>query len=211
MVDIVTSGEILSGEKRPLTLDLAQGIFIQSFRFSQGNDELQKLIFYYLHLLRPDWKVSGAFRIELEKAVRAPIKKILDVDYQTREKESGQHPSSHLFASPNEQKITDSVNGMLNIMKNTLDGFRYKFPANSLTRGFGGPAITASSIAGLYGDPIPLIAESMANMDFYYRKKGRKVDYLYNYAIQDRPTGLLEYDLMFDQIRSHLSQSRSAG
>lgn len=53
----------------PLTLPAARRVLMTSFYLSQGSYPLQELLFGFVHLLRPDWRLSEAMSQDLLRLV----------------------------------------------------------------------------------------------------------------------------------------------
>lgn len=67
MVDTLTTQETSLPLERELTPEYAARIIFDSFRFSQGDPDLQKQIFAYLHGIRPKWKISNDLLNKISK------------------------------------------------------------------------------------------------------------------------------------------------
>lgn len=64
-------------EKNELTPENGARIFTLSFRFSQGNVKLQELLFFYLRILHPEWRMNAELMNKIASRVKPAMEAYL--------------------------------------------------------------------------------------------------------------------------------------
>jgi len=161
-------------------LDLHRGlsIFINSFRFSQGEPSLQQDIFKYLHILHPDWRIDPAMKRNLFRQGLQAIKRIVPTS-----ETAGNVTSSHQVVDEDKQvPLASETRYRLNDMQDEL----------------------ASPMFSRRGELVARIVKVMMAKDTKFLKQGRPLSYVCHYGINAHSTGIEEYDMLFKEIRSHI-------
>lgn len=179
-------------QKDPLTTDNAKQLFIQSFRFSQGDESLQVLLFQYLHIEHPLWKIRPRLRREVFEASKPAIERFVHNRSTHRYAEEG-------FAA--EKSISDlDILEPLNLMRIIFSESYYKnlLDEETLRTVFNDHYYMTDLL-----NPLPVIAKLIKEKDEIFRQRGRSIGHFNHYSVEGHSTGTEDFDQMFKRLRDY--------
>lgn len=176
-----------------LDVEQAGNLFIQSFRFSQGEVELQEDIFRFLHEIHPEWRMSDDFR---EKVYAESIEKIKNIVFASSRRGIPGGPKNNMHTTVGtthpQDRAVEVVKGGAKEELRQMQGI------------LNGDGRLGDTDAKTGDDLIQKIAYSMLIRDINYLKKGRSISYLRHFAFDSRSTSIPEYDLLFRKVGEYL-------
>lgn len=186
------------GKDKPLTPEYAARLFFLSFRFSQGNTELQEMILDYIHFLHPQWRIDDQVRKEIEAKVAPAIKRYLLQEPRKFHIEAVSENGKDNI----EEAIEEQVRYFLEIFQKSLGEDQWLNKEELLRE----------------------VASEILSRDLHFLEQGRKRDntnritpatdkflsHLCYYGFLGHSSGAEEYDQMFKDISSYFSEIKTS-
>ena len=171
--------------KDTLSPQYGSKILFHSFTYSQGNVSLQQDLFDYIHLIRPAWRMNNGLKQEIFENALPSVAKRLKFSVGNNEKHE-LHP-----------KIYESIPMHLDAR---LQDFQKSLEKNIAEKD---PLIEKIAIMCLLNDFHFLVHDlDQSPRGRPRRNEGEKwLSQLCHFGMNDAPTGLLEFDEMFDDVR----------
>ena len=199
-------------ESEPLTPDKATKLLFLSFRFSQGDAQLQQMLFFWLHSMHPDWRIdAGLLGAAGEKSVS-----LFEKFFQFGGDNASQLSKNLYHQGVYKNEIKENVQDFLSILKEILNGEKKDmFTA-------GGEVKTLQDI-----NLVEEIAYFIAARDEKYIAKGRPrtggesghktaiqdpfLSHIRYYALEGHSTGSEEFDALFAEIKKFVLEKIAQG
>jgi len=166
-----------------LTTAKAIKLFFLSFRLSQGDGDLQDMIFKYLHFLHPEWSMPEEFREQLKIESASPFKKYL----------SGSNGTKVLHVSREPSAIDATIDNELSSMQVNLNRKNKRKP----------------SVYSIANEIMEKDFEYLCNRNG--RERNSSITYnpaqdpflshICFFALEGHSTGAEEYDQMFREVK----------
>lgn len=203
---------------QPLTVEHAANLLFFSFRFSQGDTDLQRLFFRYLHLINPDWRFQEGFEQNIFDILQERTKKFVLSNNETRDEKLKYHHPEDLTVQGVENILMLEIKEMGSIFgdrePNEEDSQAYK-------RGW---------IDGMQkrskDEIVRLITQGVIERDYEFlvrKGKGRErrgvnratlsgdpwSSHLIDYGLRENTTKVPEYDQMFRDVKDYIFSDHS--
>lgn len=165
----------------PLTLQHAALLFFHSYDHAQGSPPLQRQIFNFVHLMKPNWKIYDNFRDnELRPLALEKISRFLN---------SGKN---HLPV-PSTKSIEQDLDDRLNDFQNALN------PQNNDTSRQIDHAVLSISKGIVYMD-----FENLVVRDGRPYNKDHWKSYLCHHGLLGNTTNIPEFDIMYKMVNNFI-------
>lgn len=178
-----------------LTLPHAMGLVLKSFRFSQGNYNLQLSMFDYLHMLRPEWRMSPELGEAVAEKLEKPIEKLLS---------SSSHMQLGGMVVDNLAHATELLQKSLNGMRNLTERQLTQLPI-SITQEVLSADMKYLNAGRPRGHLIP-DSNSSTNLN---PSSDPFLSHACYYGLEENSTGLQEYDQLFQSVKHSMIQNPS--
>lgn len=185
-------------ERQRLTPQYASLILVHSYRHSQGAPPIQRLIFSYLHFIRPEWKISIG---DKPKAIDLSKEMIFSFLYGKGNKRKERRVTLH-ENRPNIYVTINDIRNQLDIMQTEFNNQENLEPENKKKL-------------------VEEIAKEITFRDlkFLERKNGRKrnpdskkplmdpwLSHLVHFGLNGNSTRVPEFDEMYEDIRAFITR-----
>ncbi len=198
---------------KPIQPDLEKisKLLFLSFRFSQGDNGVQRLIFRYLHKLHPDWRISDSSKDSIYNNLLEPVTKFV---LPGKERSTILHTDKKSLSSPT--KLTPEMIGI--VLQQEIDILQ-EILADTKP-GEGHATIIRLEWEMKYHlqprvDLIDKVTGRIGEKDYdnlvdhsgrvrTNPNKDRWTSHLIDYALKGKATGVPEYDQMFAEIKDNL-------
>lgn len=189
-------------EATDLSAVYAARLLFISFRFSQGQLNIQRDIFHYLSEIRPSWRITNDFRREIKAAVEGPIRKFLghDVDEKTDINIPINHTGDIVFPA-----IEEQINKQLQKMQRAFN----KPSRQSLPIPKSIPRITRGiiEIDHMYFASFPNGRERrLKDVSMHNSYSDPYLSHFCYFGLEGHSTGMSEYDQMFGDMKNFYKQ-----
>jgi hypothetical protein len=173
-------------ETQELSVEHASMLVFLSFRFSQGSVALQEKILTWIHYQYPNYKLSADNNVLVNKKVIEMSKNFIF-----------KGPDRHTKQAEKNVPLTDSL------VEDQADSFTSLF-----FRKLQGTRLATSAERE---DNMSFIVQLMASRDLKFLTQNSRTPFLVNYGVNQKTTGVAEYDRMFQQIREFIKKEREKG
>jgi hypothetical protein len=184
--------------KKPSYLEVKTGgrLLYDSFRFSQGNQNTQQMIFEWLHVNFPRYRIRMKDFEGIAFAGGVPGEKLIANEMHTQEAyESWPNKKK---VPINEENFSYEIYRQLTNFKRSLEGLGPS-PANDF--------ILHELLFGIIDSDYKFVIEEKGRPG----KKDKFLSFLCAYILQAKSTGTKEYDLMFSQLREMIVRDSKKG
>ena len=189
--------------RRELDSEHATRLLFKSFYFSQGGTPLQEAIFSWLHTRYPEYRITDQMKDLIEKSILPRVRAVVSANPEDT-KGAILHPVPEFqgIRSNLESEIRTQLDSMQEIFERPVERYAY--------------------------DPLHVVTQNLINRDARYliRKGSRPrggtknmkapegdpfLSHLCHYGLNGQPTGVAEYDRMFQEIDSFVREGIRSG